>query len=48
LEDLEQFEVPKVIFIAKTKDMVTQLISFMEAHSIFNEEFDLLSLIATF
>jgi molybdenum cofactor biosynthesis enzyme MoaA len=47
LEDLEQHEVPKVISIAKTRDMVTQLILFMKAHSLFNEELDLLSLNAT-
>jgi hypothetical protein len=48
LEDLEQPEVPKVGSIAEVKDMVTQLISFMKALSFFSEEFDLLSLNATF
>jgi hypothetical protein len=47
LEDLDQPEVPKVVSIAKARDMVTQLISFTKAHSLFNEELDLLSLNAT-
>jgi hypothetical protein len=47
LEDMEQHEVPKVVFIAEVRDMVTQLISFTKAHSLFNEELDLLSLNAT-
>jgi hypothetical protein len=44
LEDLEQLEVPKVVSIIKTRDMVTQLISFTKAHSLFSEELNLLSL----
>jgi hypothetical protein len=48
LEELEQPEVPKVVSIAEAKDMVTQLISFMKAHSLFSEELDLLSLNVTF
>ncbi len=47
LEDLEQPEVPKVVSIAKARDIVTQLISFTKAHSLFNEELDLLNLNAT-
>jgi len=47
LEDLEQPEVPKVVSIVETKDMVTQLILFTKAHSLFNEELDLLSFNAT-
>jgi hypothetical protein len=47
LEDLEQPEVPKVISIAETRDMVTQLISFRKAHSLFIEKFNLLGLNAT-
>ncbi len=44
LEDLEQPEVPKVVSIAKARNMVTQLILFTKAHSLFSEELDLLSL----
>jgi hypothetical protein len=47
LEDLEQLEVPKVVSITKVKDIVTQLILFTKAHSIFSEELDLFSLNAT-
>ncbi len=47
LEDLEQPEIPKLIFIAKVRDMVTQLISFTKAHSLFSEELDLLNLNVT-
>jgi hypothetical protein len=47
LEDLEQPEVPKVVSIVEARDMVTQLISFTKAHSLFSEELDLLSLNAT-
>jgi len=47
LEDLEQPEVPKVVSIAEVRDMVTQLILFMKAHSLFSEELDLLSLNVT-
>jgi transposase len=47
LENLEQPEVPKVVSIAEARDMVTQLILFTKAHSLFNEELDLLSLNAT-
>jgi len=47
LEDLEQPKVPKVISITKVRNMVTQLILFMKAHSLFSEELDLLSLNAT-
>jgi len=47
LEDLEQFEVSKVVSIAEARDMVTQLISFTKAHSLFSEELNLLSLNAT-
>jgi hypothetical protein len=47
LEDLEQPEVPKVVSIVEIRDMVTQLISFTKAHSLFSEELDLLSLNAT-
>jgi hypothetical protein len=45
IEDLKQ--VPKVAFIAKTREMVTQLISFTKVHSFFSEELDLLNLNAT-
>jgi hypothetical protein len=48
LEDLEQLEVPKVISIEEARNMVSQLISFTKAHSLFSDEFDLLSLNATF
>jgi hypothetical protein len=47
LEDLEQLEIPKVVSIVKAGDMVTQLILFMKANSLFNEELDLLSLNVT-
>jgi len=47
LEDLEQHEVPKVVYIAEARDMVTQLISFTKAHSFFSEELNLFSLNAT-
>jgi hypothetical protein len=47
IEDLKQLEVPKVAFIAKTREMVTQLISFTKVHSFFSEELDLLNLNAT-
>ncbi len=47
LEDLEQPKVPKVISIAEVRNMVTQLILFMKAHSLFSEELDLLSLNVT-
>jgi hypothetical protein len=47
LEDLEQPEVPKFVSIAEVRNMVTQLISFTKAHSLFSEELDLLSLNAT-
>ncbi len=47
LEDLEQPEVPKVVSIAEARDMVTQLILFTKAHSLFSEELNLLSLNAT-
>jgi hypothetical protein len=43
-ENLEQPEVPKVVSIAEARDMVTQLISFTKAHSLFSDELDLLSL----
>jgi len=44
LENLEQPKIPKVVSITKARDMVIQLISFTKAHSLFNEELDLLSL----
>ncbi len=47
LEDVEQPEVPKVVSIAEARDMVTQWISFMKAHSFFSEKLDLLSLNVT-
>ncbi len=47
LEDLEQPEVPKFDPIAEVRDIVTQLISFTKAHSLFSEEFNLLSLNVT-
>jgi hypothetical protein len=47
LEDLEQPKIPKVVSIVEARDMVTQLISFTKAHSLFNEELDLLNLNAT-
>jgi hypothetical protein len=48
LEDLEQLEVSKIVSIAKARDMVTQLVLFTKAHSLFSEELDLLSLKVTF
>jgi len=47
LEDLEQPKVPKVISIAEVRKMVTQLILFTKAHSLFSEELNLLSLNVT-
>ncbi len=47
LEDLEQPKVPKINPIAEVRNIVTQLISFMKAHSLFSEEFNLLSLNVT-
>jgi len=47
LEDLEQPKVPKVVSIAKARDIVIQLILFTKVHSLFNEELDLLNLNAT-
>jgi hypothetical protein len=48
LEDLEQLEVSKIVSIAKARDMVTQLVLFTKAHSLFSEELNLLSLKVTF
>ncbi len=47
LEDLEQPEVPKVVSIVEARDIITQLILFTKAHSLFSEELDLLNLNVT-